>query len=65
MKVTVDKDKCMACGVCETDAPEIFSLSEAAYAVVLMDEVPESFRDAIQTAIDDCPEQAIEIVETA
>lgn len=61
MKVTVNKDKCLACGVCETDAPEVFSIGESSYALVLMEEVPESFKDAIQQAIDDCPEQAIEV----
>lgn len=60
MKVTVNKDKCLACGVCETAAPDVFTLGDESYAIVLLDEVPANLEDAVKQAMDDCPESAIE-----
>jgi ferredoxin len=60
MKVTVIQDKCLACGVCETDAPEVFSLGSESYALVLLDVVPENLHESVKQAIADCPEGAIE-----
>jgi ferredoxin len=60
MKVAVNKDKCLACGVCETAAPDVFRLGDESYAIVLLEDVPANLEDAVKQAIDDCPEQAIE-----
>lgn len=38
MKVSIDQDLCLGCGVCESIAPEIFSLEEEPYAVVILDQ---------------------------
>jgi len=62
MKVRVDPDVCMGCGVCETICAEVFQLSEEGYAVVLLDPVPEQYHDLVQQSIDECPEEAIAIV---
>ncbi|HAD06530.1 MAG TPA: ferredoxin [Anaerolineaceae bacterium] len=59
MNVFVDPDTCMGCGVCETIAPEIFQLGDQIHAIVIMDPVPESYRDLVQQAVDECPEEAI------
>jgi len=59
MKVHVDPDTCMGCGVCETIAPEIFHLGNELYAAVIMDAVPDEFRDLVQQSADECPEEAI------
>ena len=61
MKVNVDADACMGCGVCETIVPEVFSLGDEGYAVTLLGPTPEQFRDLIQQAIDECPEEAISV----
>jgi ferredoxin len=63
MKVYVDSETCMGCGVCETIAPEIFRLGDEIYAHVLLDPVPEEYRDLVQQALDECPEEAISFEE--
>lgn len=59
MKVSIDPDACMGCGVCETIVPEVFSLGDEGYVITLMDPTPEQFRDLVQQAMDECPEEAI------
>lgn len=59
MKVTVDPDACMGCGVCETIVPEVFILGDEGFAITQLDPTPEQFRDLVQQAIDECPEEAI------
>jgi ferredoxin len=61
MKVSIDPDACMGCGVCETIVPEVFSLGDEGYVVTLMDPTPEQFRDLVQQAMDECPEEAISL----
>jgi ferredoxin len=61
MKVTVNKDKCQGCGVCEADVPEVFAMGDDNHATVLVDEIPTNLEDAVKQAVDDCPESAIEI----
>lgn len=61
MKVTVDKDLCIGCGICEGIVPEVFSLQNEPYAEVILDPVPEEFQEATREAKDECPEGAIAI----
>ncbi len=63
MKVTVDKDLCLGCGICEGLAPEVFSLEREPVAEVLLDPVPEEFWDAVRQSAEECPEEAIIIEE--
>lgn len=61
MKVNIDPDACMGCGVCGTIAPELFSLGDEGYAITLLDPAPEQYRDLVQQAVDECPEEAISV----
>jgi len=61
MRAYVDPEVCLGCGVCETIVPEVFSLGNEGFAVVLRDPVPELFRDLVQQATDECTEEAIRI----
>ena len=63
MRASVDKDLCIACGICESIAPEVFSLETEPYAVVLLDPIPEELEDAVREAQDECTEEAIIIEE--
>lgn len=63
MKVTVDKDLCIGCGVCEGICPEVFSLAKEPYAEVLLDPIPAEFQDLCKQAAADCPAEAIKIEE--
>ena len=63
MKVTVDKDLCLGCGICEGIAPEVFSMANEPYAEVLLDPIPEEFQEATREAAEECPEECITIEE--
>ncbi len=63
MRVTVDDDQCKGHGVCWGLCPDVFELTDDGYAVVLVDEVPAEHEATVHTAIEQCPEGAISIVE--
>ena len=63
MKVFVDPDTCLGCGICETIAPKVFKLELEPYAKVIVDIVPPDEEANVREAMDSCPEQAISIEE--
>jgi len=63
MRVKVDEDLCLGCGICEGLVPEVFSMADEPFAEVLLDPVPEDLEDAVRDAVDACPEEAIIIIE--
>jgi len=60
MRVRIE-DTCTACGLCVDTCPDVFEM-ESDMAIVIVDEVPPKFKDAVQQAADECPVEAI-IVE--
>ena len=63
MKLRIDTERCSGHGRCYDVAPELFTDDEYGYGKVIVDEVkPEQVARA-QTAIDCCPERAIEAVD--
>ena len=63
MRVFVDEDLCLGCGICEGLAPEVFSMANEPFAEVLVDPVPAEFEEAVRQAAEECPEEAITIIE--
>jgi ferredoxin len=63
MRVVVDPDLCMGCGVCESIAPDIFELGDELHAKVILDLIQEKYRYVVEEAIAECPEVAIQITE--
>ena len=61
MRVHVDPDLCIGCGICEGDAPDVFSLASSSIAEVIMDPVGSEFEADARMAAEDCPESAINI----
>ena len=61
MRVHVDPDLCIGCGICEGNAPDVFSLAASAIAEVIMDPVQPDFEEDARSAAEDCPEGAIVI----
>jgi ferredoxin len=54
------KDMCTACGLCCDTCPEVFEMGDD-MATVIVDEVPEQYKEAVQQAADECPVEAIVI----
>ncbi|HHY19653.1 MAG TPA: ferredoxin [Firmicutes bacterium] len=59
MKVSIDPDLCIACGLCEEICPEVFELGDRETAEVIGK--PEGHEEAVEEAADSCPTDAIEI----
>ncbi|UGQ12701.1 ferredoxin [Yinghuangia sp. ASG 101] len=57
--VAVDRDRCLGSGICVLYAPETFTHDDEAKAVVTGQGDP---LDAVQTAIEGCPTQALQLI---
>jgi ferredoxin len=62
MNVSVDKDICIGCAVCESICPDVFEMQDTV-AVVKVAVVPESMKGPISQAAESCPVTAISIQE--
>ena len=60
MRVTVDEETCIGCGLCAETCPEVFEMNDEK-ARVKVDEVPEDLADTCREAADDCPVEAIQV----
>jgi ferredoxin len=63
MKVFVDSDLCLGCGICEGIAPDVFTLGPDPIATVLLNPVPENLWADVRESAEQCPEEAITIEE--
>ena len=61
MKVIVDTDLCEANAVCMGECPEVFRVEDDDTLTLLMQEVPEQHRHAVDEAVRLCPRQALRI----
>ncbi len=62
MKASVDKELCMGDRNCNMLCPEVFQYDEdELMSIVLVDEIPENYRDLAVQASEECPAQAITI----
>ena len=59
MKLKVDKDKCTGCGQCVSICGEVFDFDDDNLAKVIAEEVPEGLNEEAQTALENCPTEAI------
>jgi len=58
MKVKVDKDLCIGCGLCCDTCSDIFEMQDN-IAIVKVAEVPAGQEDCAKQAVTDCPSEAI------
>ncbi len=60
MKVVVDLDACIGCGLCEQVAPDVYEM-DGDKAIVKVDGIPEEKAEETKDAADQCPVNAIAI----
>jgi ferredoxin len=60
MRVTVDEETCIACGLCAETCPEVFELKDDK-VIVKMEEVPEELVESCREAAEECPVEAIQV----
>ncbi|MEV2218355.1 ferredoxin [Nocardia vinacea] len=64
MKVTIDEDKCVACGQCVAVAPDVFDQRDEDGIVILLDANPRDDQAAdVREAAAVCPALVITIQE--
>ena len=59
MRVTVDEETCIGCGLCAETCPEVFEMNDDKVRVKV-DEVPDDVNDSCKDAIENCPVEAIQ-----
>lgn len=60
MKVSVDREGCISCGICVNTCPEVFQFDEDDKSEVIS-EPTSSNENEVQTAADSCPVSVIHV----
>lgn len=63
MRIVVDRDLCQGHGVCESEAPDVFSVSKKGVLTVVDESPGEERRAMIEQAVAFCPTKALSIEE--
>ncbi|HHU63049.1 MAG TPA: ferredoxin [Clostridiales bacterium] len=63
MKVYVDQDLCISCGLCISICEDVFVWNDDEKAEAVKPEVEEEFQQSVKEAVDSCPTEAIKIEE--
>ncbi len=62
MKVTIDQDGCIGCGLCAETCPEVFRMNDESIAEVY-GEATEVLADQVHEAAENCPVGVINVEE--
>ena len=63
MKIRVDRDLCQGHGVCESEAPKVFSVSKKGDLTILDETPSDDLRPEVEKAVKFCPTHALRIEE--
>ena len=61
MKIVVDTDRCTGHGICESLASDIFEVGDDGMVHLQIEAVPDERRATIESAVAECPTQALSI----
>lgn len=61
MKAKIDRNGCIACGMCWEICPEVFRMADDGLAEVYVDDIPEPFEESAKEACDSCPVSVITV----
>jgi len=59
----VDRDLCQGHGVCESEAPDVFSVSKKGVLTILVENPTEEMQPMVEQAVAFCPTKALTIEE--
>ena len=59
MKVDIDREGCIGCGLCSEICPDVFRMADDSKAEVYSEPTPET-EDMVKEAAESCPVQVIE-----
>ena len=62
-RIVVDRDLCQGHGVCESEAPAVFSVSKKGELTIVDERPGEDVRHAVELAVKYCPTHALSLVE--
>jgi len=60
MRVTLNQNLCIGCGLCEENVPSVFQMNGVT-AELKVSAVPADLQDSVYDAAEDCPVEAISI----
>ncbi len=62
MRVTIDRDGCIGCGLCESICPEVFKLDEEGKAYASEGNIDAEYKNGCLSSAKDCPVSVIKII---
>ena len=62
-KVRIDKEACIACGLCNSISPATFDWDDDGKMIAIVPEIPEGEEEAVEEAVTSCPTAAIIVGE--
>jgi ferredoxin len=63
VKIAVDRDLCQGHAVCQSEAPDVFTVEDKGQVQLLDEHPPEALRAHVEMAVKYCPTHALKIVE--
>ena len=63
MKIEADVDLCQGHGVCQSEAPTVFRVTDDNVVEILDTNPPDDLRKNVEEAVKNCPTQALALTE--